>query len=200
MTPSDLASAVALGATGFVATSGDNFILLLGLYGNERYRARDVLAGYVGAVALVVVTSRLLGLAAHQAPPGILGYLGAIPIALGTWHLLQLARSRTSAHGAFRPPASASGALAVGLVTLAASGDSLATFAAIFADTRPPLGLLILGVSLACALATGMLARRLVHETGLGARVSRVAPYVLPFLLIGIGVFIVADTPIDMVN
>jgi cadmium resistance protein CadD (predicted permease) len=85
MSPTIVFSAIALGVAGFLATSGDNFVILLGLYGGRTYRSRDVLVGYVGAIGLVVVAARLFAVVAHQAPPGIVGYLGVIPLGPGSW-------------------------------------------------------------------------------------------------------------------
>lgn len=42
--------------------------------------------------------------------------------------------------------------------------------------------------------------RKLVHHTGVGRQISRIAPYVMPFLLIAIGLFILADTPTDVLG
>jgi len=107
MSPTIIISAIALGVAGFLATSGDNLVILLGLYGGRTYRPRDVFVGHVGAIGLVVVAARL--------------------------------------------------------------------FAAIGA-------------------------RKLVHHTGVGWQISRITPYVMPFLLIAIGLFILADTPTDVLG
>ena len=201
MSPTILASAIALGVAGFLATSGDNLVILLGLYGSRTYRSRDVLVGYVGAIGLVVVAARLFAVVAHQAPPGIVGYLGVIPLGLGVKQLIELARTRgPTAERAYRPAPARAGAQAVALITLASSADSLATFAAIFADTRPPLGLIVLATTVGCAVVFAIGSRKLVHNTGIGRQISGVAPYVMPFLLIAIGLFILADTPTDVLG
>jgi len=201
MTPTTVLSAIALGVAGFVATSGDNLVILLGLYGGRTYRSRDVFVGYVGAVGLVVVVGRLAAALAHQAPSGLIGYLGVVPLVLGVKQLFDLGRRRgLHETQSVRPPSSWSGASAVALITLAASADSLVTFAAIFADTRPPLGLVVLAAAVLTAAALAVAARRLVKYTNLGRKLSQIGPYVLPFLLIAIGLFILADTPTDVLG
>jgi cadmium resistance protein CadD (predicted permease) len=55
-----LAVVVITGVT-FVGTSLDNLLLLIGFYGDPEYRARDMVAGYVGAILLVVAV--VLGMA-----------------------------------------------------------------------------------------------------------------------------------------
>lgn len=201
MNPTNVFSALILGVAGFLATSGDNLVILLGLYGGRTYRPRDVFVGYVGAVAAVIVVGRALAVLAHQAPPGIVGYLGIIPLTLGVGHLIRLVRHRGREETpGFEAPATASGVSAVALITLASSADSLATFSAIFADTRPPLGLVVLASAVGCATGLAIAARRLVHHTDLGSRMSKAAPYVMPFLLIAIGLFILADTPTDVLG
>lgn len=199
MSLTSVLSAMVLGVAAFLATSGDNLVILLGLYGGRAYRDREVAVGYVVAIAIVVAVGRLLAAFAHRAPPGVLGYLGIVPLALGVRQLILLATRRAPLDGQrYRPPASMSGVAAVAAMTLGSSADSLATFAAVLSDTRPPLGLVVLATAVACASGLAVGARRLVDHTALGAVLSRVAPYVLPFLLIAIGLFVLADTPTDM--
>ncbi|MCK5484475.1 MAG: hypothetical protein KAJ13_12250, partial [Gemmatimonadetes bacterium] len=64
----------------------------------------------------------------------------------------------------------------------------------------PPLGLIVLATTVGCAVVFAIGSRKLVHNTGIGRQISGVAPYVMPFLLIAIGLFILADTPTDVLG
>ena len=58
---------------------------------------------------------------------------------------------------------------------------------------------MILATPVACAVLLAAGARKLVHHTEMGEKIGRAAPYVMPFMLIAIGIFILADTPTDVV-
>ena len=134
-----LLTIIAVAAASFIATGLDNLLILVGLLGGG-YPRRAAAVGYLSGMGLVVATAAGLSVAAHQLPPGILGYLGLIPIGLGVWHVTQLVRRESLSGSQLRTPAT-TGILAVALVTVAASGDSLATFAALLSDSEVALAL-----------------------------------------------------------
>ncbi len=124
MTP--ILTVVGLAAASFVSTSLDNFTLLLGFYGDERYARGRVLVGYLASTAGMVFLAHGVATAVETAPSHLLGYLGVIPLGLGLVGVFRL----------FRPAAptdeprggEARGFLAVLAVMLANSGDTLAVF------------------------------------------------------------------------
>jgi cadmium resistance protein CadD (predicted permease) len=207
----ELAAATGAAAVAFVATSLDNLILLVGFFAEESYPRRKVVAGYVAAVLVVGLVAFGVSAAAHRAPHEFLGYLGIIPIGLGVHHAVALVSARRTAggggsgEGLARPeksvaPHSATRgvAVSVALVMLAAGGDSLATFMALFADTRADLAIPVLLAIGGTALIWSGLAAWLVSHPRIVRIVRRFGPYFLPILLIAIGLFILADTPSDV--
>jgi cadmium resistance protein CadD (predicted permease) len=90
--------------------------------------------------------------------------------------------------------------VAVAGVTLAASGDSLAAYAALFADTATLLvPWSVLGIGLG-ATAWSVLAVRLSGRPAVRSAVDRTGPVLLPLVLIGIGLYILGDTPTDVLS
>ena len=132
-TPLELITIIVVAAVSFVATSFDNLLILVGLLGAS-YERKEVASGYLTGMFLVVTTATGLSMATHRLPTPTLGYLGLIPIGLGLWHLLQLRQPSWRRDQTRRDK----GAWPVALVTVAGSGDSLATFVALLSDSVTP--------------------------------------------------------------
>ncbi len=195
---SDLLSVVGLALTGFVATSFDNFMILLGFLGDDEYPRRRVVTGYLTAVVVVVLAAFALAQAVELAPSGYLGYLGLVPLTLGLVGIYRLVRIAGPIAPAARPTRS-KGYLPVLFVMLANSGDSLSVFVSVFADTSDAIEIPILVTVVVCALAYAALARWLVTRSAFAGILQRVARVVLPFLLVGIGAYILLNTGTDVV-
>ncbi|HSM05705.1 MAG TPA: cadmium resistance transporter [Longimicrobiales bacterium] len=187
----------ALAAASFVATSFDNFTLLLGFFSNPRYSRRRVVLGYLASTACMVLLAYGVSTAVEQAPTRTLGYLGLVPLAFGLHGLYRLRRPGVGTGDADR--VAERGFVAVFLVMLANSGDTFAVFVSVFADTVEGLEGWILIAALAMAALYGLVARWLVSRERVADAVARVARLALPFLLVLIGLYILADTGTDVV-
>jgi cadmium resistance protein CadD (predicted permease) len=160
---------------------------------NER---KQVAAGYLSGMFLIAAAAAGFSMAAHRLPAAALAYLGLIPIGLGLWHLLQLRRPSLSRDEARR----GGGVWPVALVTVAASGDSLATFAALLSDSVTALAVPILATIAASSLGWLALAQFLSTHERVGRILRRWGAYLIPLLLIVIGTYILLDSPTDVVG
>jgi cadmium resistance protein CadD (predicted permease) len=187
---------VGVTAAGFASTSFDNFILLVGFYADDRFTRGRVLLGYVLSTLGMVLLAHAGAAAAETAPDHLLGYLGLIPLTLG---LLGLGRLATKAGPPSRGPEErARGFLPVLGVMVANSGDTLAVFISLFADTAEGLEVWVLATAVACALAYALLARWIVERGSVVRRLERYSRVFLPVLLVGIGLYILANTGTDV--
>jgi cadmium resistance protein CadD (predicted permease) len=191
----DLITIIAVAAVSFAATSLDNLLILVGLLGATRQQ-RAVASGYFIGILLIAITAAGLSVAAHRFPAELLGYLGFIPIGLGLWHLVRL-RKPELGRGELGP---GEGLLPVALLTVGASGDSLATFAALLSDSATTLAVPILTTIVACAVGWLALARFLSTREGVVRLLQRGGAYLIPVLLIVIGTYILLDSPTDVVG
>ena len=192
----EILTVVGLSAASFVSTSLDNFTLLLGFYGDERYARGRVLFGYLASTAGMVLLAHAVAAAVETAPSHLLGYLGVIPLGLGLIGVYRLLRPGPSSE---RPPrVEARGFLAVLAVMMANSGDTLAVFVSLFADTAEGLEVWVLLTAAGMAAAYALVARRLVERSAAADLLRRYTRVLLPFLLIGIGVHILSNTPTDV--
>jgi len=138
---------VGLGLVTFAATSLDNLLILLGFSADPPYPPRVVRRACVGSVLLVALAAVGLAALARPAPHRQIGLLGWTPLSMGLFQPIRLARRRDGAPDE-APHADRAlretlpirrGRAAVARVTLAASGDSLAASAGLFADTATGL-------------------------------------------------------------
>jgi cadmium resistance protein CadD (predicted permease) len=186
---------IALTAVTFVTTNLDNLGMLIILIAEESYSAREVIWGYLLSALIVFAAAWLVAEAVELAPDQHLGYLGFIPIALGVYRAWELTRGPP---GNIRIRASSSGLAAVTLLMLAQSGDTLAVYVSLFADTSESLELVMLITFSVCAALWIALARWLASHRLIAEPLERWGRYLLPVLLIVIGVLILLDTPTDI--
>jgi cadmium resistance protein CadD (predicted permease) len=179
----------------FVSTSIDNLLLLVGFLTSPGFRARSVIVGYLTSMITVLGIGIAASYVADFAPNRYAGYLGLLPIAMGVTQLYKVVRLG-GAQEAVRQPVAQS-AVAVCLTMLANSGDSLAAFVALFAETREPFTFIIVGVVAALSLTWVVLARWITGHAALQRLLRRWGRYLLPAILISVGAYILADTRTD---
>jgi len=186
---------VALTAITFVATNLDNLGLLVILIAEESYSAREVAWGYLLSALIVFAAAWLVAEAVELTPERHLGYLGFVPIGLGLYRAWELTRGQPT-DTSIR--ASSAGMIAVTLLMLAQSADTLAVYVSLFADTSENLEMAMLITFSACAVGWVVLARWLAGHRLIAEPLERWGRYLLPVLLIIIGVLILLDTPTDV--
>lgn len=183
----------------FSTTNLDNVLLLVGFAARPGQPfaavAGGALLGVTAMLALLVAAAVL----ADFVPMLWLGWLGLIPLAMG---LRELARLGTTV-GAADPDGTDAvrpiGAVGVAGVMLAHSGDSFGALAPLFAETRRALLPLIATVVLVVTgLACG-LARWIVSHPRVGPAIRAVAPRLVPFVLIAVGLYVLTNSPTDTV-
>jgi cadmium resistance protein CadD (predicted permease) len=192
MTPADLLAIVTLTLAGFVATNIDNLLILVALLatGNSRW---PVLAGYGAAAATVLVICLLGGALGGLLKPDWVGYLGVIPVLLG----LQLG-FRNWRGAPVAPTAPGGGAAGTAFVlTLSNSGDSLALFLPLLAETERESAMLLVALYLLLVLSWARLARRLAGRAGVVDLLSRHSRWLLPVVMIAVGSYVLLDTTTD---
>ncbi len=180
---------VLTGALTHLSTNLDNLLILIALMPGLRV-LRALLAWRL-AQSAVLLGAMALAEGAEQAIGADIGWLGLVPVALG---VVALRRRHAPESASLPRRASFAGAV---LTFLSMSGDTLAVFAPLFADTREPLEPLILLGALA-SMAGMMALSRLSQHGG-----ERLAPWTdraeraMPFVMIGLGLYVLSNTLSD---
>ena len=195
-------SVAGMAAVSYASTNVDNLVILLAYRAKPGYRPFYVGLTFVSVCLLALLVSLALAVAAQALAPDKIRYLGLIPIGFGCYHLLRLARRRAGrdAPGPRQPPGS-TGVFAYcgfALVLLANSADSISLMMPILADLKAVFVVACFAGAATMAVLLGGLAHVLARAPGSGPYLEALEKWVLPFLLIGVGILILADTPTDL--
>jgi cadmium resistance protein CadD (predicted permease) len=194
-----LFSVLGLSVVVFASTNMDDLFLLAAFFSDSSFTPRQVVAGQLLGITALVLVSAACALLAFVVPEGWIGLLGVAPLALGLRALWALVRgpAATASGGAGdaqdepRARASRFKALAVASVTVANGGDNLGVYIPLFSKSPAliPLHAAVFAVmtGLWCALGFYLVNNRLLGD--LLRRYGRIA---LPFVLIGLGLWILS--------
>jgi cadmium resistance protein CadD (predicted permease) len=176
----------------FASTNIDGVFVLVGFFADPRIRARQVVVGQYAGIAALYAASGLASLLSIVVSPAYIGLLGLAPVFIGVKKLCsgwRSSRMQGELEGHARA-AARGGGMTVAIVTIANGGDNLGTYIPLF-STRSPVEIGVIG--LVFVVMTGiwcLFAHWLVHHRELGAPVRRYGHRIVPFVLIGIGIFI----------
>jgi cadmium resistance protein CadD (predicted permease) len=193
---SDLALIAGVALAAFVSTSIDNLILLASLSGRAPAQQRTVMWGYVAAIGTVAVLGLAVARAADVVDTQWLGYIGVVPLLMGVYRLRGLfARPSTVADVAHTVPAVGFGA--VFALMISNSSDTLGVVAPLFAETPEPLSYVIAATLVVMAFVWSGAAALVARQPFVADKLQRYERLLVPFILIGIGIYILLDTSTD---
>jgi cadmium resistance protein CadD (predicted permease) len=171
-----------VGAAAFVATNIDDLFLLVAWFAAGRTSTRAIVAGqYLGIGALFAASAAASALSL-VVPEGWLRWLGVLPLVLGVKLLFESGKEVAARD--------APGLGAVTAVTVANGADNIAAYVPLFANSSAR-AIALMGATFAALLALWCVAARwLVHHPAAGAPLRRYGPRLVPWVLIGLGVWI----------
>ncbi|HAX78473.1 MAG TPA: transporter [Cyanobacteria bacterium UBA11372] len=201
---SGLVTAITTGIVAFSATNIDDFVILLLLFSqvNDNFRHRHILIGqYLGFGGLVVASfpGFLGGLIL---PRHWIGLIGLIPIVIGLNLLLNREEeeseeveaetnlSEDSPIASFFSPQ----VYSVAAITLANGSDNVSVYVPLFANSNLGNLVLILSTFLILVGVWCYVAYKLTNQQAIASILTRYGNAIAPFILIGLGAFIVWDS------
>ena len=175
----------------FVFTDVDDVFLLMAYFAHPRYRARDVVLGQYLGIGTLVAVSAAASLVALVVSREVVSLLGLLPIAIGVKELLELRRGAGEAGGE-APRVAGGSALSVAAVTIANGGDNIGVYTPVFATSTPAeLGVMV-AVFAAMVAPLIAFAYWLANHRALGAPIRRYGHIATPFVLIGVGLYVLS--------
>ncbi|MDZ7961782.1 MAG: cadmium resistance transporter [Aulosira sp. DedQUE10] len=200
----ELFNAIFTGITAFTATNLDDLVILTLLFSqvNATFRRRHIVIGqYLGFCTLVIAS--LVGfLGGLVLPSSWIGLLGLVPITIGLNRLLnpesdspsntelENSPSNSSVFGSFLSPQ----AYSVGAITIANGSDNVGIYMPLFANTALSSLLVIIGVFLLLVGVWCYVTYKLTCQIAIANLLTRYGSNLVPFVLIGLGVFIILDS------
>lgn len=174
----------------FAATNADDLVLLTVFFSRPGCSPRQVVLGQlagIGALAAVSYTASMLALAV---PHGWLPWLGIVPLIIGVRWL------RRDDGGDDDTPPIATMWWAVAGVTMANGADNLGVYIPAFAMQTGTQKALTGATFIVLTLIWCGIAWSAVQHPTWGPHISRLCHRAAPFVLIGIGLWIIAHHPI----
>ncbi|HWS20315.1 MAG TPA: cadmium resistance transporter [Nitrososphaera sp.] len=206
MVATDFISLIGIGATSFAATNIDDLFILMAFFANRRRFpiSQVVLGQYVGMGALLAVG--IVGsLIALVVPNNLIGLIGIFPIAIGIKELLELRKNDDHDDDDAEEPATAKQPsrriwivaylpfLTVAAVTFS-GGEEIGIYTSVFAINNEASEIIVI-ISVVLGL-TGVwcgVAFYLVNHSFIADQFRHIASRILPFVLIGLGLYIMAE-------
>lgn len=197
-------SLIGIGVSAFVATNIDDIFVLMLFFSSSysasmTFPARQIVLGQYMGIGLLIAISTLGSLIALVVPPYIIGLLGIVPIAIGARRLVQIIKKevKVSAHMVQAPKGNKRQYLpflTVAAVTFSNGGDNIGVYTPMFAqyNSTGQVTILIV-VFMAMTAVWCIMAYYLVNHPLVASRIRRIGHIVMPFVLIGIGIYILAQ-------
>lgn len=207
---SELGAAFTVGITAFVATNIDDIIILLLFFSqvDAKFHCRHIVIGQYLGFSLLIVASLPGFFGGLVVPSKWIGLLGVLPIAIGLKQLVNRQQDTAQVQTVtsdFEPSSPSNPIVSllssvlspqtyqVAAVTVANGGDNISIYIPIFAGSNVVRLAVILGVfffmvGVWCAIAYG-----LTRQPTLAQILSRYGNAVVPFVLIGLGLYILYE-------
>ena len=209
-----LVSLIGIGAAAFVATNIDDIVVLMVFFSSSSRDARNIVIGQYLGIGSLTTISALGSLLALVVPSYIIGLMGLVPVAIGIKELYKMRSSkdrirkeegeeelskkkkllqqqekkigiRHHPHLSF---------LTVAAVTISNGGDNIGIYTPLFASYNTSLEVITLvSVFMAMTAVWCAIGYYLVRHPLLEKKIQRFGHGVLPFVLIGLGLYIMTE-------
>lgn len=180
----------------FISTSADNLVLLAVLLGQRGQRPLPVMLGYVAAAVVIGAAGLVVARLADAFPPSLFGFLGLAPLGMGVVRLARAFRDRELVASATLEPRTI-GIPGVALLMLANSSDTFLVLVPLFAETPEPYTYVMVLTIAVVSIGWFGLALAVGGHPSIRRWIGRAERWLVPLLLICVGLYILSDTATD---
>jgi cadmium resistance protein CadD (predicted permease) len=181
----EILQTISVAAVMFAATNADDLVLLTILFAQPECRPGQVVLGQLAGIGALIAISYTAAMLALAVPHGWIPWLGLVPVYLGIRWLLRPEEETA-------PPAAAIAWWAVAGITMANGADNLGVYIPAFTLQPGSEKILTSAVFFALTILWCAIARSATQHRALGPILSRICGRTAPFILIGIGLWIIA--------
>ena len=204
-----IAAAIIAGITSFAATNIDDMVLSMLFFAqvNDTFRPRHIFVGKYLGFAVLIAASLPGFFGGLIVPKAWIGLLGLVPIAIGISHLVKRENDEDEVQavsGEFNRKSNSPVSklanlfnpqtLNVAAVTVANGGDNIGIYLPLFASSDLPSLVVILAVFSVMVGVWSYAAYRLTRQRAIAPILTRYTKAVVPFVLIGLGIFILIES------
>jgi cadmium resistance protein CadD (predicted permease) len=194
----DILGLVAIGVAAFVATNIDDIFVLMMFFSSMTFPVRQVILGQYIGIGLLIAISVLGSLIALVVPTYIIGLMGIIPIAIGIKNLVEIRKKNKSLLRQVvqdKKNRSSLFFLAVAAVTFSNGGDNIGVYVPLFSKYNiiSQIATLI-AVFIAMTAVWCITSYYFVNHPLVASRIRHIGNIILPFVLIGLGIYILTES------
>ncbi len=187
-----------IGITAFIASNIDDTFILILLFSSLSFQTRQIFIGQFLGIGALIIISAIGSLISLVLPPFFIGLMGLIPVAIGIKRLVEYLRRNGIAteYKTFQQNNRQIYIqfLTVSGITILNGGDDIGVFTPIFAKYNTPVEVTILIIIfMAMTLFWCIFTHNFVKHPIIATRTQRFGNILTPFVLIGIGLYILVD-------
>ena len=194
----DIISLVAIGVAAFVATNIDDIFVLMIFFSSLAYPVRQIVLGHYLGIGSLVAIGVLGSLIALVVPTYVIGLLGMVPIAIGIKKLIEIRKKDkffTRQVVQHEKNKSYLSFLSVAAVTFSNGGDNIGVYIPLFLKYNTISEITALAaVFIAMTAVWSIAAYYFVNHPPIASRVRHTGNIILPFVLIGLGIYILTES------
>lgn len=194
----DILGLVAIGGAAFVATNIDDIFVLMMFFSSLTFPVRQVVLGQYMGIGLLIALSALGSLIALVVPTYIIGLMGIIPIAIGIKNLVETRKKDKSPSRQLvqdKKNKSSLSFLTVAAVTFSNGGDNVGVYIPLFSKYNTVGQITTLTAVFVAMTAVWCIASYyFVNHPLIASRIRHIGNIILPFVLIGLGIYILAES------
>jgi cadmium resistance protein CadD (predicted permease) len=201
----DIPSIIVIGVASFAATNIDDIFVLMMFFSSSSssslaFSARQIVLGQYIGIGLLIAISALGSFISLVVPTYVIGLLGIVPIGIGIKKLIELRKKEDnnlpySKDVGQKKNKSYLSFLTVAAVTFSNGGDNIGVYTPMFAKYHSAGQIIVLVMVLMAMTALWCTAAYyLINHPLVAFRIRRIGHVVLPFVLIGLGIYIMIES------
>ena len=191
----DLFSIVGIAVVAFCATNVDDLVLLFSFLANRSFHLWNVIVGFAVGMLTILALSWIGALLADLPEPRYVGFLGFVPIGLGLKHLYYefIHHQSLSDPGALQFSKNSQIA-AVAIADVSQGQDTIILYSVLLFKAHNVAQLAVSLIYIILVFVWCSVGLFLLRYPALREPIQRYGPRFSPYLMIGVGAYIVLDT------
>ena len=193
----DIIGLIAIGVAAFVATNIDDIFVLMIFFSSLAYSIRQIVLGQYIGIGLLIAISGIGSLIAFVVPTYVIGLMGIVPIAIGIKHLVEVRRKDNPSRQVVQDKMNKSylSFLSVAAVTFSNGGDNIGVYIPLFSKYNTISEIFALTTVFIAMTAVWCIATYyFVNHPLIASRIRHTGNIILPFVLIGLGIYVLTDS------
>jgi cadmium resistance protein CadD (predicted permease) len=195
----DIPGLIAIGVAAFAATNIDDIFVLLMFFSfsSVTFPVKQVVLGQYIGIGLLVAISALGSFISLAVPTYIIALLGIVPIVIGVKKLIMFRKKNESNSKQAVQNKKKNNLVfaAIAAMTFSNGGDNIGVYTPLFAKYNSVSQIAVLTtIFMAMTAVWCIAAYYLVNHPLVASKIRRIGHIILPFVLIGLGIYILTES------